>query len=594
MLGFRRFAGFIAIAVILTACGGRGGNPSDSSPNVVPQALSVGSGTQSASGHQPAANILPSASTQLKPNNAQAVKLIGCPAGIWCVAQGQSLQMGPVNNPSSSNFGLLTVTDVSLPNGVTSTWSPNPMSYPYTSIQTVTIASTVPVGPIRIGNYVTSSAYGTSSGITYNNIIICDGKTGYCTPPPPVPGKSKYKADRTAHVVIPLTDAAAAGLGGLTWKVTGTPSSFANIKFSKSTTSVPHKNSLVFDVAVDAIPATYTLDISVKNASGLTSPVSHVTVTVPHIVGFYTIINSDKVFETDANKNVIVSNGSQYVATGPILVADFPGTSSDITIASNARATQSSSELPSWFDINRLYAQCIGIGHPVDNQDGKTPLTFNFSVECVRGQVNSFNVNAVSSVVKNYDQLLPDLPKQNVPCENPVTNGLVFTCSAKNVVIKTYTNQATSIMLSMSFDYVNDSSDEKTPPGHFFVNAKGVAYPRINVDGGHGDEVPFPDILNPLANCPNGTPNSATCPRSNTNALRRATIKYYPTQGWAVPAGITATSSGKVYQTHHILPTACGGGNEAGNGLFLTSTQHLPYTRWWRYVPPCAPMGPTD
>jgi hypothetical protein len=120
------------------------------------------------------------------------------------------------------------------------------------------------------------------------------------------------------------------------------------------------------------------------------------------------------------------------------------------------------------------------------------------------------------------------------------------------------------------------------------LNAKGVDYPKIAFSGGPSTGVPFPNIVKPLAYCPENLQGSLMCPKSDTKLLRKNTILYYATQGWSVPFGVTPEHGGG-FDTHHILPSGCGGGNESGNGVFLIRSDHSEFTTWWSSVPPCAP-----
>lgn len=417
-------------------------------------------------------------------------------------------------------------------------------------------------------------------------------------PPPPIPGKDAYTADRTAHVIIPLTDPDKAS-ETLTWNVSGLPSTFTNVKFSSNPTNSPHINSLSFDVGVNTIPQSYPLSITVTSAAtGLISSASSVTISVPHVVGYYTLVNSSDLYETNAAKQVVVSDGSQYVSTGPIVVADFPGTSSGVATASIMRARQSTSPiLPSGVNLSGTVAVCIDIASLVGAQDGKTPATINIDVTCANAEVISVNIATKSFGLNNnnFDASLPDLATQTATCQNSVTRstpkngGMFFSCSTGAVALNHYTSQATFAEISRTMNVYNDVLVKVLDvPLYWPLNAKGVSYPKIAFDGGNGNGVPFPDITSPLVNCPSAIRGTATCPKSVAETFRENTINYYATQGWMVPNGISIPRSGPMYQAHHILPSSCGGGDAEGNGIFLTQFQHTPFTNWWLAVPPCA------
>lgn len=100
-------------------------------------------------------------------------------------------------------------------------------------------------------------------------------------------------------------------------------------------------------------------------------------------------------------------------------------------------------------------------------------------------------------------------------------------------------------------------------------NEKGAAYPQIRLpQPGKFAVVPFPD----------GPPWDRYRFKHNKSFgvdLREEYIR----NGWTIPSGTRV-------QPHHIKPLSWGGTHDLSNGVWLDSSQHQPFTTWWRTFSP--------
>jgi hypothetical protein len=120
--------------------------------------------------------------------------------------------------------------------------------------------------------------------------------------------------------------------------------------------------------------------------------------------------------------------------------------------------------------------------------------------------------------------------------------------------------------------------------GRFPLNDNRAVYPKISPPYYNG-EVPFPGP--PYRYCPESIQGSTSdCPARDTRVFRAATIAYYLSNGMTPPPGITP-DKGNDYDTHHIVPLACGGPNLGANGVFLDPVVHRKFNTWWRTFAPC-------
>jgi hypothetical protein len=180
---------------------------------------------------------------------------------------------------------------------------------------------------------------------------------------------------------------------------------------------------------------------------------------------------------------------------------------------------------------------------------------------------------------------------RKVPCASPgpglgCDSGWVAVVNPGRSIVK-ITSKYDGTFLG---DY--DASDERYDL--IPINDLGVEYPKVYPYPGNSTlKVPFPLENTPFSFCPNayrGRLDHPECPASKQPTFRMNTIAYYGAQGLTVPFGVADSNSGG-YETHHIKPSACGGGMEGFNGVFLTRTQHELFNQWWDDFTLCATRG---
>ncbi|WNN91187.1 HNH endonuclease [Gloeocapsopsis dulcis] len=108
-------------------------------------------------------------------------------------------------------------------------------------------------------------------------------------------------------------------------------------------------------------------------------------------------------------------------------------------------------------------------------------------------------------------------------------------------------------------------------------NDVGKAYPRVQLpQPGPSEYVPFP--YDPPYNvCPDGSVPPPSCYRDPD--FPKNVEAYYRLKQWVIPTG-------SKIEVHHIKPLRWGGDNYVQNGVILTHTDHLPFTKWWRKFNP--------
>jgi hypothetical protein len=420
------------------------------------------------------------------------------------------------------------------------------------------------------------------------------------TPPAPSIPKTMYTASLISQPRLPLTDAASAEYGALTWHVAGDVDKFQNVAFAPAATAgPPHADTLGFDVPPTVPPNDYTVRVSVTSSSfGTTSAETVVTLRVLPPVLSGTSDNALQVFQQDNAGNVIVSDGSDIATTnGDTTEPDFGLVQSAAGTASARRAAQAVSTIASYDALKppaglaaelatREKQKIFTCGGLLTNDNlardatsGSSQGTLVFFAYCNAPVANLAFHWTTDAMDLNSLTLIQSADHAPVPCSytgQKYGNWLI--CATQGTPIVPVSGHAEEDRFRYDLIMLQPASRtlSMAESGGFVINNKGVFYPKVPASPAWGQTsngvVPFPPPGSNIHRCPDVKPPLPGCYNASNNSARLG--KSLRDAGFAKPGGR--------FEAHHILPTSFGGDDTATNGVWLPGDpQHQQFSTWW-------------
>lgn len=287
---------------------------------------------------------------QVSGGNPQSVKVTNIPATISCPKVAPTPAPGPATILTSATINA---DPKAGPQQVTLTWTasntqtdpsdtvphsgPQPVSALFTMVMHIGQCLVPGSTPSAIRSHVvvhsdsSKRPLGIVGGSPDDLLItpIAGNPPPVCVPPPPAVAKSLITVTQMSAPYLDLTDSADATFGALTWAATETTGTLKNITFSNPTTpAAPHSNRVSFQVPVGTKAGDYTLQISVKTATGQQSAPSGATIHVLPPNGYSTSVDTDSMYEVDSQGNPVLGDANLVGKTSNAdIVPDFGATS---------------------------------------------------------------------------------------------------------------------------------------------------------------------------------------------------------------------------------------------------------------------------
>lgn len=416
------------------------------------------------------------------------------------------------------------------------------------------------------------------------------------TPPAPAAPKSIYTASEFSKGNIPLSDAASAGqFGTLSWTITADSTQLRNVKLNAATTVSPHSNVATFSVPFDALPGDYHIKVLVRSSqTGTSSSETNITLRVLRPTVLESDYNWLGVYQEDSSGNIVQSDGSQFVISDPGVDPDFPLDISNGAAMSTSRGAVSRAAAAPGFDAmkppqdfakalesRRRDNGCAGLlvddNTAHDKRSGNARGTIQLYVYCSLripyGLRASWDASAVSMSSLSFigDKRYPDEP---CAATGQRYNGVWEICKTAAVPVSPVSGHAERDTFYFTLLVPNSGPINSAANATFWVNNKGVFYPRVPVETTWGSAekgvVPFPDGL--IVDC---RVPSAQCFKGGDNSGRLR--KNLRAAGFERPHGD--------FEAHHVQPLRWGGDDACDrskcNGVWLPRLLHREFTTWW-------------